>query len=240
MLSTKFVQTKVYDIPVKTIENFDEVFKLSQLVHTGDNSTIYAVAGEPKIIKLTDIGFISTFRVGMLENINYATLSRRLPDHIIPRYYDGFMLNDRAGQRFALVLETVPGVGLDKIATFTAASYVHVAKWIFWALSHIHWKDMVYRNFDPRNILYDENSGQLHLLDLKNMFATAGPRAEFEDGVDFKKEDVRDAANLLLDLVDRVGGEVGQTVKILEAGLAEHQIDRPTASQMYELLVDKV
>jgi hypothetical protein len=238
MSSIKFTRKKVYDIPVKTIQNFNEAFTLEKLIHEGSNSAVYTTTNPAVILKITDIGFISTFRAGILEDLNYSTLSQRLPGEIIPTYHDGFMLDDNLGKKFILVLEYIPGKGLDKIESFTAQSYLHVSKWVFWALSHIHWKDMVYQGFDLRNFIYDESTGRLRIIDLKNMFATAGPRAQYEDSVDFKKEDVKQASQMLLSLQDRVVEDAGNVFKILESGLAELQLNRPTASQIYELLVD--
>lgn len=226
---------KYYDIPIKTLEKLPDEFTPTTLIHTGEDTAIYATQFGKHALKLTDMSYVSTFRAAVLENSNYLTLAQRLPLGIIPVYYDGFVLEER----FAIVMELIPGTSLDQLTHMTTDIFLLLAKWIFWALNHIHSEDVVHRDIIAQNILYDETRNQFRFVDLKKMFPTAGLHAEFEKGVDFKKEDVKDASDMLLALQNRIVSDkqelLDRICDILENGIKPF---RPNASQMYESLVD--
>lgn len=237
----KFVHVKLYDIPVKKIENFEDVFELSHVISSNDNSKIYALASDDKVIKITNISHLALFNQGMIENLNFATLSKRLPEGIIPKYHDGFIIVTERDERFfCLIWNSISGETLDKVEYISDELFLFLSRWLFWSLYNIHWQNIAYRNIVPENILWDDTKGELAFIDLKSAVATTGSRADFEDSIDFKKDDIRKACEMLIQIKERISSDshvqLGKITEILELGLALIEINRPTAYEMYELL----
>lgn len=239
----KFVHIKLYDIPVKKIENFEDVFELSHVISSNDNSKIYALDSNDKIIKITNISHLTSFNQGMIENVNYATLSKRLSEGIIPKYHDGFVIVTERDERFfCLILDSVSGKTLDKIEQFSDELFLYLSRWLFWSLYNIHWQNMACRDILPENIIWDDTKGELAFIDLKSAVTTTGNRADFQDSIDFKKDDIRKACEMLIYIKENKLSNnhirLGRITEALELGLSLFEINRPTAYEMYELLTE--